>query len=78
MTMKKKKSSACVLSHQVMSESFLNPMDCTLPGCSAHGIFQARKLGGLPFPTPGGIFLVPGSSLHLLRLLYWEGAWEDL
>ena len=27
-------------------------MDCSLPGSSAHGIFQARTLGVLPFPSP--------------------------
>ena len=28
-------------------------MDCKLPGFSVHGIFQARILSGLPFPTAG-------------------------
>ena len=28
-----------------------NPMDCSLPGSSVHGIFQARILKRLPFPT---------------------------
>ena len=27
-------------------------MDCSLPGCSIHGIFQARVLNGLPLPSP--------------------------
>ena len=26
--------------------TLLDPMDCSLPGSSAHGIFQARVLGG--------------------------------
>ena len=30
-----------------------DPMDCSLSGFSVHGIFQARVLGGLPFPSPG-------------------------
>ena len=30
-----------------------DPMDCSPPGSSVHGIFQARILDGLPFPTPG-------------------------
>ena len=40
-----------------------DPMDCSLPGSSAHGIFQARVLGAIAFsersmlghrnPTPG-------------------------
>ena len=29
-----------------------NPMDCTPPGSSVHGIFQARILEWLPFPSP--------------------------
>ena len=33
-----------------------NPMDCSLPGSSVHGIIQARKLqSGLPFPSPGAL-----------------------
>ena len=30
-----------------------DPMDCTLPGSSVHGIFQARVLEWIAFPTPG-------------------------
>ena len=30
-----------------------DPMDCSSLGSSAHGIFQARILSGLPFPSPG-------------------------
>ena len=30
----------------------INPMDCTPPGSSVHGIFQARVLGGVPLPSP--------------------------
>ena len=29
-----------------------DPMDCSLSGSSVHGIFQARILTGLPFPSP--------------------------
>ena len=29
-----------------------DPMDCSPPGSSVHGIFQARILSGLPFPSP--------------------------
>ena len=31
------------------------PMDCSLPGSSAYGIFQARYCSGLPFPSPGDL-----------------------
>ena len=27
-------------------------MDCSLPGSSTHGIFQARVLSGVPLPSP--------------------------
>ena len=29
-----------------------DPMDCSTPGSSVHGIFHTRILEGLPFPTP--------------------------
>ena len=29
-----------------------DPMDCSLPDSSIHGIFQARYWSGLPFPSP--------------------------
>ena len=32
-----------------------DPMACSLPGSSVHGIFQARILSGLPFPSPGDL-----------------------
>ena len=32
-----------------------NPMNCSLPGSSIHGILQARILEGLPCPPPGDL-----------------------
>jgi len=32
-----------------------NPMDCSLQSSSVHGIFQARILEWLPFPSPGDL-----------------------
>ena len=32
-----------------------DPKDCSLPGSSAHAIFQARILEWLPFPSPGDL-----------------------
>ena len=29
-----------------------NPMDCSLPGSSIHGIFQAKYWSGVPLPSP--------------------------
>ena len=44
-------------------------MDCSLPGSSVHGTFQARDWSGLPFPTPGDL-PDPGMEPRLLRLLH--------
>ena len=45
-----------------------NPVDCSPPGSSVHGILQARILEGLPFPSPGDLpdpEIKPGSpALH--------------
>ena len=32
-----------------------DPMDCSPPGSSVHGILQARIWSGLPFPSPGDL-----------------------
>ena len=32
-----------------------DPLDCSLPGFSVHGIFQTRILECAPFPSPGGL-----------------------
>ena len=32
-----------------------DPIDCSPPGSSVHGIPQARILEWLPFPSPGGL-----------------------
>ena len=32
-----------------------DPIDCSPPGSSVHGIFQARILEGVPFPTAGDL-----------------------
>ena len=39
-----------------MSDS-LQPLDCSPPGSSVHGIFQARMLewSGVPLPLPGDL-----------------------
>ena len=41
-----------------------NPMDSSLPGSSVHGIFQAKVLEWVAFPSPGDLpnpGLKPGS-----------------
>ena len=32
--------------------TFINPMDCSLPGSSVHEIFQAKVLEWVPLPSP--------------------------
>ena len=53
---------------QAVSNS-CDPMDCSLPGSSVHGISQARILEWVAIPFSGGIFLTRGSNL--LCLLHW-------
>ena len=43
----------CVQSLQLCL-TLCDPMDCSPPGSSVHGILQARILG-LPFPSPGDL-----------------------
>ena len=50
--------------------SLFDPMDCSLPGSSVHGIPQARILEWVALLQ--GIFLTQGSNLHLLGLLHWQ------
>ena len=45
-----------------------NPMDCSPPGSSVHGISQARILEWVAL----GIFSTQGSNPHLLCLLHWQ------
>ena len=45
--------------------TFCNPMNCSLPGFSVQGIFQARILAWVPIASQG-IFPTQGSNLGLL------------
>ena len=38
-----------------------NPVDCSLPGSSVHGISRPEYWSGLPFPSPGDL-LNPGTE----------------
>ena len=38
-----------------LSPTFCEPMDCSPPGFSVHGIIQEEYWSGLPFPCPGGL-----------------------
>ena len=55
-----------------------DPMDCSLPGSSEHGISRGNR-GGLPFPPPGDLPDPGILSLHLLlgrRILHRWATWE--
>ena len=45
----------------------LDPMDCSPPGPSVHGIIQTRILERVAIPFFQGIFLAQGSNLGLLN-----------
>ena len=54
-----------------------DPMVCSLPGSSIHGIFQARVLewGAIAWGCNfllQGIFATQGLNLHLFYLLLWQ------
>ena len=58
---------ACVLTHSAVT--LCDPVDCSPPGSSVHGIFQARVLEWV------AISYSRGSSQHilyLLHLLHWQ------
>ena len=58
--------------------TLFNPVDCSPPGSSINGVFQARThWNGLPFPSSGGL-LTQGSNPHLCcrLILYHWATWE--
>ena len=48
-----------------------NPMDCSPPGSSVHGVSQAEILEWVPFPPPGDL-PDPGIEPTSLCLLHWQ------
>ena len=63
----------CVCTKSLQScLTLCNPMDCTLPYSSVHGILQARILEWVAMLSSRGIFLTQGSNSSLLRLLHWQ------
>ena len=49
-----------------------DPMDCSLPGSSVHGILKAGILERFCCALLHGIFLTQGSNPRLLHLLHWQ------
>ena len=52
--------------HAESCETLGYPLDCSPPGLSVHGIFQARILEWLPLPTPGDL---PDPGIELASLV---------
>ena len=49
-----------------------DPMDCSPPGSSVHGILQAKILEWVAVPSSRGSSQPRGRTLHLVCLLYWH------
>ena len=52
--------------HAESCETLGYPLDCSPPGLSVHGIFQARILEWLPLPTSGDL---PDPGIELASLV---------
>ena len=50
--------------------TLFNPMNCSPPGSSVHGLSQARLLEWVAISS--GIFPTQGSNPHLWSLLHWQ------
>ena len=62
---------ACMYSQLLQScLTLCDPMDCSLSGSSAHGIFLERILVQVATPSSRGIFPTRGLNPHLLCLLH--------
>ena len=51
-----------------------DPMDCSPPGSSVHGIFQARVLDGVPLPCPTHACMLSRFSCVRLYVTPWTAA----
>jgi len=60
---------ACL--HAQSCPTLCDPMNCSLPGSSVHGIFQARILEWVAISSSRGSSLQELNS-HFLRLLHWQ------
>ena len=64
-------SMACVCAKSFQScLTLCDPMDCSPPGFSVHGILQARRLEWVATPSSRDLFPTQGSNSHLLHLLH--------
>ena len=64
---------ACVHARLLQScPTLCDPMDCSSPGSSLHGILQIKNIGVGCHALLQGFFPTQGSNLHLLSLLHWQ------
>ena len=75
---------ACMLSHFSQCLTLFDPMDCSLPGSSVHGILQATILEWVAVPSSRGSSW-PRDQTHVYKSPALAGgvfttgaAWEDL
>ena len=63
----------CTLWHLLLVDraclTLCDPMDCSLPGSSFHGISQQEYCSGLPFPSPGEDLPDPGVEWTLVSCI---------
>ena len=52
-----------------------DPMDCSLPGSSIHGIFQEEYWSGVPLPSPNNT--LQGINSRIFEAEEWTSNWED-
>ena len=62
----------CARAHAQLCLTVCDPMDCSPPGSSIHGILQQRILEWVAMPSSRGIFPTQGSNLFLLHFLHWQ------
>ena len=82
-------SAHCMCVHAKLLQlclTFCNPLDCSPPGSSAHGILQARIWSGLPCPPPGDLsnqglnpcLMSPAlADRFFTTSIIWEGQYHD-
>ena len=63
--------SLCVCSVAHLYPTLCDPLNCSWPGSSIHGIFQSRVMEYVALPAPGDL---PGPWIEptSLRLLHWQ------
>ena len=69
-----KKSVFCAFAKSLQScLTFWDPVDCSPPGSSVHGILQARTLEWTAMPSSGG-FTPPRDQTHLSDISWKAGS----